>query len=186
MSGVVVTGVGLVTSVGVGADAAWKAMLAGREGAGEIPYFDTSAYKVHRAHVIREVGLDTTPHELACMAACEAVRDAGLDVARTGPERVGVVIGTLGGDLKTFEGALRGDPQRKANGFTSAVARTYPLSTILGALADRLGTGGPPPPPLDPRSPPDPPPPPPRGPIPPGGAGAVGVGRGGRVSRARV
>src|SRR4029077_18765515 len=87
MSGVVVTGVGLVTSVGVGTGAAWKAMLGGREGAGEIPYFDTSAYKVHRAHVIREVGLDTTPHELACMAACEAVRDAGLDVARARPER---------------------------------------------------------------------------------------------------
>ena len=143
MSGVVVTGVGLVTSVGVGTAAAWKAMLAGREGAGEIPYFDTSAYKVHRAHVIREVGLDTTPHELACMAACEAVRDAGLDVARTGPERVGVVVGTLGGDLKTFEGALRVDPQHKATGFTPAVACTYPQSTILGALADRLGTGGP-------------------------------------------
>src|SRR5262249_35462281 len=168
MSGIVVTGVGLVTSVGVGADAAWKAMLAGREGAGEIPYFDTSAYKVHRAHVIREVGLDTTPHELACMAACEAVRDAGLDVARTGPERVGVVIGTLGGDLKTFEGALRGDPQRKANGFTPAVARTYPLSTILGALADRLGTGGPPPLSGHPRPPRDPAPPPRRRPLPPG------------------
>ena len=65
MSGVVVTGVGLVTSVGVGTGAAWQAMLAGREGVGEIPYFDTTAYKVHRAHVIRDVALETTPHELA-------------------------------------------------------------------------------------------------------------------------
>src|SRR5215469_9645731 len=120
MSGVVVTGVGLVTSIGVGTGAAWQAMLAGREGVGEIPYFDTTAYKAHRAHVIRDVGLDTTP-----------------------PERVGMVVGTLGGDLKTFEGALRVDPQHKASGFTGPVARTYPLSTILGALANRLGTGGP-------------------------------------------
>src|SRR5262249_57827192 len=160
MSGVVVTGVGLVTSVGVGTGAAWQAMLAGREGAGEIPYFDTSSYKVHRAHVIREVALETTPHELACMAASEAVRDAGLDVARIGPQRVGVVVGTLGGDLKTFEGVLRADPQHKANGFTPPVARTYPLSTILSALADRLGTGGPPLPSLDARSPRDHAPPP--------------------------
>jgi 3-oxoacyl-[acyl-carrier-protein] synthase II len=98
---------------------------------------------VHRAHVIREVALETTPHELACLAASEAVRDAGLDVSRTGPERVGVVVGTLGGDLKTFEGVLRADPHHKETGFTPAVARTYPLSTILAALAERLGTGGP-------------------------------------------
>src|SRR5262245_25984826 len=143
MSGVVVTGVGLVTSVGVGAGATWKAMLAGREGAREIRYFDTTAYKVHRAHVIGEVPLETTPHELACLAASEAVRDAGLDIARTGADRVGVVVGTLGGDLKTFESALRTDPQRKENGFTPAVAETYPLATILVALAERLGTGGP-------------------------------------------
>lgn len=143
MSAVVVTGVGLVTSLGVGADATWKAMLAGRDGIGEIPYFDTSAYRVHRAHVIRELPLGTTPQELGCIAAVEAVRDAGLDIAGIGAERVGVVVGTLGGDLKTFEGALRAAPERKENGFTPAVARTYPLATILTALADRLGTGGP-------------------------------------------
>ncbi len=143
MSAVVVTGVGLVTSVGVGAGASWAAMLAGREGVGDIPYFDTSAYKVHRAHVIREIPLDTTPHELACMAASEAVQDAGLDVDRVGAERVGVVLGTLGGDLKTYEAALRAAPACKGNGFTPAVARTYPLTTILTALAERLGTGGP-------------------------------------------
>jgi 3-oxoacyl-[acyl-carrier-protein] synthase II len=143
MSAVVVTGVGLVTSVGVGAGASWTAMLAGREGVGDIPYFDTSAYKVHRAHVIRDIPLDTTPHELACMAASEAVQDAGLDVGSVGAERVGVVLGTLGGDLKTFEAALRAAPGCKGNGFTPAVARTYPLATILTALAERLGTGGP-------------------------------------------
>src|SRR5262245_12584057 len=143
MSPIVVTGVGLVTSVGVGADATWEAMLAGREGVSEIPYFDTTAYKVHRGHVIRDVPLATTPHELACMAASEAVRDAGLDIGRIGSERVGVVVGTLGGDLKTFEAALRTAPQHKERAFTPAVARTYPLSSILAALADRLGTGGP-------------------------------------------
>src|SRR5262245_955400 len=140
---VVVTGVGLVTCVGVGAGAAWAAMLDGRDGIGEIPYFDTSTYRVHRAHVVRDLPLDTTPHALACMAASEAVADAGLDVAGTGPARVGVIVGTLGGDLKTFEGALRAAPQHKRNGFTPAVGRTYPLFTILTALADRLGTGGP-------------------------------------------
>src|SRR5262245_62580790 len=132
---VVVSGIGLVTCVGVGAAAAWAAMLDGRDGIGEIPYFVTSAYRVHRAHVVRDLPLDATPHTLACMAASEAVADAGLDVARTGSARVGVIVGTLGGDLKTFEGALRGAPEDKGNGFTYAVSRTYTLSSILPALA---------------------------------------------------
>src|SRR5262249_35288236 len=143
MSRVAVTGVGLVTSLGVGTHASWEGMLAGRDGIGEIPYFDTSAYKVHRGHVIRDIPLETTPQELVCLAATEAGADAGLDVARVGAERVGVVVGTLGGDLKTFEGVLRAAPAHKENGFSPAVARTYPLSSILAALADRLGTAGP-------------------------------------------
>src|SRR5262249_60036593 len=146
MSRVVVTGVGLVTSLGIGTRATWEGMLAGRDGIGEIPYFDTSAYRVHRRHVIRELPLETPPQELVCIAATEAVQDAGLDIARIGPARVGVVVGTLGGDLKTFEGVLRSAPEHKENGFSPAVARTYPLASILAALAERLGGGRPAPP----------------------------------------
>src|SRR5262245_65869116 len=107
---VVVSGIGLVTCVGVGAAAAWAAMLDGRDGIGEIPYFDTSTYRVHRAHVVRDLPLDTTPHTLACMAASEAVADAGLDVAATGSARVGVIVGTIGGGMKHLEGAASRRP----------------------------------------------------------------------------
>jgi len=118
-------------------------MVSGKEGVSEIPYFDTTQYKVHRAHIITELPLATKPHELACMAAAEAVADSGLDIGQIGAEQVGVALGTLGGDLKTFECVFRSAPERKENGFTDEVARTYPLTTILTALSERLGTAGP-------------------------------------------
>ena len=64
-----------VTSVGIGTKASWDGMLAGREGCAPIPYFDTAPYKIHTAHIIDDLPRETTPHELACMAAREAVAE---------------------------------------------------------------------------------------------------------------
>ncbi|HEX4568413.1 MAG TPA: beta-ketoacyl synthase N-terminal-like domain-containing protein, partial [Vicinamibacterales bacterium] len=44
---VVVTGIGVVTSIGVGAEAFWRALLAGACGIGLVESFDTSRYGVH-------------------------------------------------------------------------------------------------------------------------------------------
>src|SRR4051812_23372541 len=44
---VVVTGIGVVTSVGVGVEAFWRAILAGACGIGPVESFDTSRYNVH-------------------------------------------------------------------------------------------------------------------------------------------
>jgi 3-oxoacyl-[acyl-carrier-protein] synthase II len=41
---VVVTGLGLVTPVGIGVEQTWEALCAGKSGAGEITHFDASAY----------------------------------------------------------------------------------------------------------------------------------------------
>ena len=49
MRRVAVTGLGIVSPVGIGVDAAWGSIVAGRSGVGEITTFDTSAYAVHIA-----------------------------------------------------------------------------------------------------------------------------------------
>ena len=112
---VVVTGMGVVSPVGIGADATWDALVAGRSGVDRITLFDTSPFEVDVAGEVKN--FDPTafmePKEarrhdrnthFAVAAAGEALRDAGMlgDDGRVGPDvnadRFGMVFGTgIGG-----------------------------------------------------------------------------------------
>ncbi|MCS6850765.1 MAG: beta-ketoacyl-[acyl-carrier-protein] synthase family protein [Gemmataceae bacterium] len=108
MRRVVVTGLGVVAPNGIGREAFWKACVEGRSGVGPIRSFDASRHPVRIAAEIAD--FDVAPFlppeqrkSLKIMgratrfgvgAACLAVADSGLDLARENPERVGVVMGT--------------------------------------------------------------------------------------------
>jgi 3-oxoacyl-[acyl-carrier-protein] synthase II len=112
----VVTGLGVVSPVGIGADAAWEALVAGRSGITDITLFDASAYDIHVAGEVKGFdatdymdGKDARRHDrnthFAVAAAGEALRDAGLlgedgrlDRSQAEPDRFGMVVGTgIGG-----------------------------------------------------------------------------------------
>ncbi len=106
---VVVTGIGLITPVGNDVPTSWAAILAGRSGAGYITRFDQTNFKTHIACEVKDFDptryvdkqearrFDRNLH-LAVAAAKEALADAGFDMARHDPRRVGVVIGSgIGG-----------------------------------------------------------------------------------------
>src|SRR5918911_3401316 len=108
MRRVVVTGLGVVAPNGIGKEAFWSACLQGRSGVGPIRTFDASGHPVRIAAEVPD--FDVTPFlppgqrkslkimgramRFAVGAAGLAVRDAGLDLGREDPERVGVVMGT--------------------------------------------------------------------------------------------
>lgn len=111
---VVITGLGAVTPIGIGVEAFWKGIREGRIGFGPITKFDAQGYKCHLAAEVKDFDakkyMDAKAArrmELFCQyavaAAGEALADAGLDLEKEDPFRVGVSVGSGIGSLQAME-----------------------------------------------------------------------------------
>lgn len=111
----VVTGVGMITPLGLGVDAGWARILAGESAARTWPDLVDEGFPVARA--CRVDDLHTADQlrrgrDLAGPAAREALLDAastqewpGAQALDTSPERIGVYVGTTMGESAAFEAA---------------------------------------------------------------------------------
>jgi 3-oxoacyl-[acyl-carrier-protein] synthase II len=112
---VVVTGMGAITPVGNDVAATWRAITAGVSGGGPITKFDASTFPTRFACEVknfdpllfmeRKEAKRADPFaQYAIAASVQAMTDAGLDdESRYDPDRLGVIIGSGIGGLKTFE-----------------------------------------------------------------------------------
>jgi len=111
---VVITGLGLVTPVGIGVDQTWESLCAGKSGAGEITHFDASAYPTRIAAEVKDFNpQDFIPKKdanrverfiaLALAASRMAVEDSGLVIDSSNESRVGVITGCGLGGLSFME-----------------------------------------------------------------------------------
>lgn len=111
---VVVTGVGMITPVGIGVEESWKGLIEGRSGIKKLTRFDASAFATQIAGEVegfnpedyiepKEIKkMDRFIH-LAIAASDMAVKDSGLKVTDSNAERVGVIIGSGMGGLPAIE-----------------------------------------------------------------------------------
>ncbi len=126
---VVVTGIGVVSPIGIGVDAFWESLLRGRNGIGRVTHFDPSEYRSQMAAEVKDFRPENWIEEktisrldrftlFALASAALAVRDAGLDGCAFNPDRAGVICGSgIGGAEAIEEGyALLRDKGPKSLG----------------------------------------------------------------------
>ncbi|GAB6076533.1 beta-ketoacyl-ACP synthase II [Desulfurobacterium crinifex] len=114
MRRVVITGLGVVSPVGSELKTFWENITAGKSGVSKISKFDISDFPVQIAAEVKDFDpleyfdkkevRRTDPFiQYAMGAAVQAVKNAGLDTDKVDPERVGVLIGSGIGGIKTIE-----------------------------------------------------------------------------------
>jgi 3-oxoacyl-[acyl-carrier-protein] synthase II len=115
---IAVTGLGIVSPVGIGVADAWATILAGKSGIARITRFDPSAFTSQIAGEVKDFDVskwlsakearryDTFIH-YGLVAAMEAVHEAGLDRHDGDKERIGVSIGSGIGGLPMIEHTAR-------------------------------------------------------------------------------
>ena len=111
---VVITGLGVISPVGIGKDAFWKALLNGESGIGPITHFDAAEYTTRIAGEVKDFdpadfGIDrkearhmdpSTQYSVA--AAKLALDDSKINLDEEDRDRIGTIIGTGIGGMETL------------------------------------------------------------------------------------
>lgn len=151
---VVVTGVGLVSPLGIGTAESWQGLVEGRSGAGHITRFDASDFSSRIACEVkgfdplefadrRDARKMDTFIQYGLAASLFAAEDAGLESPLENPDRVGVVISSGIGGFETIEREhrklLEKGPRRISPFFVPAMV----VNLAAGWVSIRLGAKGP-------------------------------------------
>lgn len=158
MKRVAVTGLGAITPLGNSVTEFWNNIIAGKSGAGPITKFDTSKFKTHFAHEVKDFDIEQYVEkkearkydlftQYAIAAADEAIKDAKLDFAAMPQEErfeIGVIWASGNGGIGTFEEQLKefysedGTPR-----FNPFFIPKMIVDIAAGVLSIRYGLHGP-------------------------------------------
>ena len=151
---VVITGIGLVSSLGIGTEATWQALLAGTSGVTRVTRFDITAYAAQIAAEVK--GFDPLDFvekkdvkkmdvfiQYALAASQFAMDDSGLRITPENAPDVGVFIGSGIGGFQTIErehsALLAGGPRKISPFFIPSAI----INLASGQVSIRFGAKGP-------------------------------------------
>jgi len=150
----VVTGIGLVSPVGIGAEASWKALVAGQSGIGPITLFDASTFPTRIAGEVKnfepgdfmdkkEARRNDRFIQFAMAAAEMAVKDSGLDMSREDPTMVGCIVGAGIGGLGTIEETYKLYKEKGVRKISPFFIPSLIINLAPGQISLRYGMKGP-------------------------------------------
>ena len=143
---VVVTGLGIVSSIGIGWKDFWKSLIAGKSGISRITSFDTSGYDKHYGGEIknfqpeqfidkRVVNKMGRASQLVIAASRLALEDAGLNSRSLPKDKTGVCVGTTGGESQIIEKIDKAWTDGSERDIDDKIISLYPASIIPTRLA---------------------------------------------------
>jgi 3-oxoacyl-[acyl-carrier-protein] synthase II len=150
----VITGLGIVSPVGIGVSQAWQNIVNGKSGIGRITHFDPSLFACQIAGEVKD--FDVTQYlpakdarrmdrfiHFGLVAGMEAFKDSGIEVTEQNAERIGVNIGSGIGGLPMIEDThndyLGGGPRKISPFFIPGSI----INMISGNLSIKYGLKGP-------------------------------------------
>ena len=151
---VVVTGLGLITPVGIGVTESWENIVNGVSGITNISKFDISSFKSQVAGEVKNFNPDMylnakdskrmdTFMQFGLVAGIEAIKDSGLEVTEENSERIGISIGSGIGGINLIETTCdnfnQGGPRKVSPFFVPGTI----INMISGNLSIMYGIKGP-------------------------------------------
>jgi 3-oxoacyl-[acyl-carrier-protein] synthase II len=151
---VVVTGMGVISPLGLNASETWDGLVAGHSGADRIQRFDPSRLDVQFACEVK--GFDSKDYmerkeakradlfvQYAIGATQQAMSDAGMNGSVPDPERTGVVIGSGIGGIHTFEEQCRISIEKGPKRVSPFFVPMFIPDMASGLVSIRIGAKGP-------------------------------------------
>ena len=151
---VVVTGMGMLSPLGLNVADTWKAIVAGKSGITKIEHFDASAFSTQICGVVKNFNCDHLIPlkdqkkmdffvQYGLAAADEAIRDSGIEINEHNAHRVGVSVGSGIGGLpliqKNNRALLEGGPRKISPFFIPSII----INMASGQISMHYGAKGP-------------------------------------------
>jgi 3-oxoacyl-[acyl-carrier-protein] synthase II len=151
---VVVTGIGMISPLGIGNEPTWQGLVEGRSGIGRITKFDPSAFACQIAGEVhgfepgnwiekKEVKKSDTFIHYAIVASQMAADDSGLDFSAEDGDRMGVIIGSGIGGLPLIEEMHQKMTERGPSRISPFFIPGLIVNLASGQVSIRFGLRGP-------------------------------------------
>jgi 3-oxoacyl-[acyl-carrier-protein] synthase II len=151
---VVVTGIGMVTPLGIGTEKSWQALINGESGIGPVTAFDATGFRTTIAGEVR--GFDASLYmekkvarrtsrfiQFASAAAGMALKDSQLNVNENNADRIGTAIATALGGIDSFEKNHNLVIDGKRDRVSPFFIPSYICNLAAGEVAIQFGLKGP-------------------------------------------